>query len=606
MSTSERRRTKKEDTDADLDTVGPTPESQKHKWAKVSLTIALVASYICLACKRSIVGPTTLNLAQMVNTTQKEIPIIFTMRSFGYVLGFTIGGLFWDKIKISIYRHSLIVFVNVMSGLTALIIPFCKTLNQLGVTFIVSGTFLGILDIGLNVYFLQIWHGESPRYYQTLHLSYAVGYLIGPVMARIFFEDIEEGMSKDIQMMDMPVMPRISYAYVILCLMFIVAAIIWFVICILHIFPTKQKKVKPSLLKEQSSKFRYFAIITTSLLLFLDGSIELGYQHILATFTFTNYGVTMVHSADITTMFWGFFVIGSILTIILAGYFHPHILIICNNLIEIAAGIIFLFLIEKTNQYLAVGNCLLGLGASTLFSNTILWYDSYITITVQTMWVFLLCDVLAEMVIPELLTAIMRHDHEPIAIFLTSVPILYLIIFFVQCTIFFPTGEKYPTDFGKPGKRSTRRRIFPIFLYKRIKTQEDIEDAESPSYDKKEDIAPGPLDKKKSSKEKKEVEKPPKLGAASPKAAASPEDASPEAAASPIDASPEAAASPKDAAEEKYPEDEEQQEAEEDDQQDDDKENDEDTEEEKDMNEESKGFEMNEKDKESSERRNSA
>ncbi|KAF8763585.1 Sodium-dependent glucose transporter 1 like protein [Argiope bruennichi] len=360
-----------------------------------------------------------------------------------------------------------------IAAVTAIGVPFCKNIVTLIATFFVAGFCLSVLDVGFNTYLLFLWKGECHLYFQVLSFIYGMGSIIGPVLARSFIEDIEAAQnSNSTEAVDVILgtirMPKLMYAYVFLSCMIAIVTILWIImmICPSACFRTDRKLGLST--RIETKTFFVFGIVTTVLLAFITGSIDLGYQHMLATFVFTAYGLSTTQSADLTFTFWICYTFGSLIAVFLSFRFHPFCMILCNLLTETISAVILIFLAERSHSYMFLGNALLGFGASSLFACTVLWFNSYVKITHKIMAVILLAEAIAEMVIPEMLGAVLRYNFRGLFYFVLAVPLTYFVIFMIQCVFFFPYGEKYTSDYGKKKKQS-RYRTCPIYLYPPLK-----------------------------------------------------------------------------------------------------------------------------------------
>ncbi|GBM02310.1 Sodium-dependent glucose transporter 1 [Araneus ventricosus] len=455
---------------------------------KTVLTILIALSYLCMGCYRTIPGPTLLYLKQLVDEKVSTMPVIFTSRSFGYVVGYIVGGISFDSMRSGYLRHLFIIVIKMIAAITAIGVPFCKHIIALSATFFAAGFCLSVLDVGFNTYLLFLWKGECHMYFQVLRFVYGAGSIIGPILARSFIDDIEAAKySNSTETVDMILgmrnMPKLMYAYVFLACMIAAVTFLWI---IMMIFPSACYKTSRRLglsTRITTKPFFIFGVITTILLAFVVGSIDLGYQHMLATYAFTAYGLSTVQSADLTFTFWICYMFGALIAVFLSFRFHPFCMILCNLLTEVIAAVVLIMLAEVSHSYLFLGNALLGFGASSMLACTVLWFYSYIKITHKIMAVFLLAEAVAEMIIPEVLTAVLKYNFRGLFYFVLAVPVIYSAIFMIQCVVFFPYGEKYMSDYGKKQKKHSRFRICPVFLYPPLKissmdSQTDFEEEE--------------------------------------------------------------------------------------------------------------------------------
>ena len=63
-----------------------------------SQTFTYYASFIALGMTTASLGPTLLGLATQTGSALNEVSILFTARSFGYLIGSFIGGRLYDRL----------------------------------------------------------------------------------------------------------------------------------------------------------------------------------------------------------------------------------------------------------------------------------------------------------------------------------------------------------------------------------------------------------------------------------------------------------------------------------------------------------------------------
>ncbi|KAK6191355.1 hypothetical protein SNE40_003069 [Patella caerulea] len=168
-----------------------TPSSsrtQSSTWSKKFIqTIVLSLAFFALGLCIAIPGPTLLDLGERVHASIDKISLIFTARSFGYLLGSIIGGFLFDRFD----QQLLLFYTLVFTSVATVAAPWCTALIILAVMIAFQGISMGVLDTGGNVFCIKIWGKKSAPYMQLLHFAFGVGAFIAPLLARPFLMNHE-------------------------------------------------------------------------------------------------------------------------------------------------------------------------------------------------------------------------------------------------------------------------------------------------------------------------------------------------------------------------------------------------------------------------------
>lgn len=85
-----------------------------------------------------------LDLGERTNSSTERISLIFTARSFGYLMGSVVGGVLFDYFD----QQILLFYTLVMTALATIAVPWCTLLAALAFMIAVQGLAIGVLDTG--------------------------------------------------------------------------------------------------------------------------------------------------------------------------------------------------------------------------------------------------------------------------------------------------------------------------------------------------------------------------------------------------------------------------------------------------------------------------
>lgn len=135
------------------------------------------------------IAPTLTELKQALNVSTSEVAFVYTARSTGYLMGAPLGAFLF-----SICNRQAVVgtLVALMSVCTALL-PVARPMAMFYLLAALSGLSSGGMEAGTNVWLLEIWEDKSCPYMQALHLCFALGCAIAPLLASPFLGHSDSG-----------------------------------------------------------------------------------------------------------------------------------------------------------------------------------------------------------------------------------------------------------------------------------------------------------------------------------------------------------------------------------------------------------------------------
>jgi len=126
----------------------------------------------------SSVGPVLPELRDRTGSTLGAIGILFTANSLGYILGSLIAGRSFGRLP----GNYLLAAALVWTAAVAVLIPLVGVVWLLVVAFAAFGFALGFIDVGTNTLIVWVFRSDVPPYMNALHLSFAVGAFVSPLV----------------------------------------------------------------------------------------------------------------------------------------------------------------------------------------------------------------------------------------------------------------------------------------------------------------------------------------------------------------------------------------------------------------------------------------
>src|SRR5262245_47581291 len=148
---------------------------------KRSQTTAYFLAFIGLGLAIASLGPTLPGLASQVRVSIADISYLFTLRSFGFLLGSLLSGTFYDRLR----GHSVMAAMVFSMSATLALMPLASTLKILLVVMFLLGTAEGALGVGGNALLVWVHQGRVGPFMNALHFFYGVGAFMSPLVIRL-------------------------------------------------------------------------------------------------------------------------------------------------------------------------------------------------------------------------------------------------------------------------------------------------------------------------------------------------------------------------------------------------------------------------------------
>lgn len=330
------------------------------KVEKLPQTIAYFAAFVALGLSSSSMGPTVPGLAENAHTDLKNISLLFTARSLGYLLVSLRGGKLYNQSRGNRVMATALVGMAILLALT----PILPKLWLLFMAILLTGIAEGALDIGGNT--LLVWvHGKRVApFMNALHFFFGVGAFLSPIIvARVLL-----------------INPNIKVAYWALAMLMVPVAF-W----VLRLPSPEPQTAHPEKAATQSNP-RLVTFIAVFFFLYLGA--ELGFGNWIFTY------LTTVKLSDETTAryinsaFWGALTTGRLLAIPLAARLKPRT-ILFSNLSGALISIVVILLWPQSFVAVCTGAVGFGLSMASTFPTMFSFAERRLTITGQVTGWFL-------------------------------------------------------------------------------------------------------------------------------------------------------------------------------------------------------------------------
>ena len=149
---------------------------------KLRLALLFYVAILFEGIMLSSIGPVLPELRDRTGSTLGAIGILFTANSLGYILGSLAAGRSFGRFP----GNYLLAASLVWTAAVVALIPFIGVIWLLVVAFAAFGFALGFIDVGTNTLIVWVFRSDVPPYMNGLHLSFAIGAFVSPLIVDRF------------------------------------------------------------------------------------------------------------------------------------------------------------------------------------------------------------------------------------------------------------------------------------------------------------------------------------------------------------------------------------------------------------------------------------
>jgi FHS family Na+ dependent glucose MFS transporter 1 len=344
--------------------------------------VAYSISCIALGLGFAVLGPLLPSLAAHMEVNLGQISFLFTANSFGYLLGSSVGGKLYDKVK----GHILMSLALGLMFLMCLVIPIVPNFTMLLLMIFLFGIGQGLLDVGANTNLLWVFQSRVGPYMNGLHFFFGIGALLSPIIVHNVMR-LANG--------------SLTWPFWTLAILYLPSLIG------LVLLKSPDNPERDHNLNQRTSSNGWLVVLMM-LLFFLYVGVEGGYGGIIYTYVTEVKVASETGAAYVNSIYWGALTLGRLITIVVAKKIAPAKILLGNFLLSLLS--ICLILLNPVDPITVwVGTIGLGLGFSSVFPTLLVLAETRLKITGGITGLFFLGSSLGGMIIPMLLGQIFEY-----------------------------------------------------------------------------------------------------------------------------------------------------------------------------------------------------
>jgi FHS family Na+ dependent glucose MFS transporter 1 len=386
------------------------------KTSKTAQTISYFLSFIALGLAMAALGPTLPGLAAQTGVDLKEISFLFTVRSFGFLLGSLFSGKFYDRLR----GHAVMAAMIVAMSVTMALMPVVTTLNLLLAVMLALGTAEGALGVGGNALLVWVHQHRVAPFLNALHFSFGVGTFLSPLL-----------ITWALSFHGTPTSPYYALAVVILP-----AALL-----LLRVpSPQPQQMTEAQV---NATRINYKIIILIALLLCLYIGAEVSYGNWIYSYVLKMNLGDENKAAYLSSIFWGALTAGRLLAVPVAVRLRPRTILLAD-LIGCFISISIAILWSTSIIAITIASLCIGLSMASIYPTAVTFAERRVQMTGQVTSFLLLGGSVGGMLVPLLIGWLFESIGPRVMMF--TVLIDMLLAFSVYLFLVFDSSAAYRTS----------------------------------------------------------------------------------------------------------------------------------------------------------------
>lgn len=350
-------------------------------------------SFATLGLGVAALGPALPFLAEATASPLKRISYLFIAQNLGYMAGSYASGLLYDRFRST--RMVGIALLVMAAGLS--LVPAAGSFALLAMLITGLGLLQGAVDVGGNVLILRTPAAGRQVRMNALHLFFGVGALLAPVaMAQAVLRT-----------------GGIRWGYWVLALLAVPAGL-WMVGQ-----PDPPASAKRA--EREESSAQTLIVVIAAVCIFLIVAAEAGFGSWIYTYAVTRRLADKVDAAYLTSVFWGAFAVGRLVSTLASLRLRPPLLI-ALSVAGCLAGAVPLLVPGGGAPAAWTAAACFGFFVSPLFANTMTFTGEAVHISGRVAGIFLVGTSLGGLFLPWLIGQLFQSAGPqvvPVAVLVT-------------------------------------------------------------------------------------------------------------------------------------------------------------------------------------------
>lgn len=280
------------------------PEVGSHRLAQ---TICCYVAFVAIGLAAGLLGPTLVGLAKQTGSSFAAIGFVFTVHSFGYVVGSTVFGKFYDRAA----GHKILAVMIVALSAALLLIPMAAELWMLLCAALLLGTAEGTGQVGVNTLLVWLYDRKSTPFLNGAHFFFGVGALTSPIIVAQFLTNGYE----------------FGAAYRFVAVLILPAILLFLLV--------PSPAVKNQEKAEDSQPLRYGLIALVAVFYFVYLGAEISFGGWISTFAVSLNLGDEATAAYLASAFWSALTFGRLVAIPLSVKLKPRTLLIADLILAL-------------------------------------------------------------------------------------------------------------------------------------------------------------------------------------------------------------------------------------------------------------------------------
>lgn len=380
------------------------------------LTAAYYLAFIVQGLVLAVLGPTLPYLADQTGVQLSQIGFLFTARAFGAVSGALFSGKLYDGQA----GHRLMALTLLTFAICLALIPFTPLLWLLSLLLFALGLAQGTLDVGVNTMIVWLHGRRVAPYMNGLHFFFGIGAFLSPIIvAQVLL-----------------VTGAVRGSFWILALLTL-PSLLW-----LLRYPTpRAPAVQAGATAAPPAQPGLVLLMAVLLALYVGAEMAFGGWIFSYLVALDLAGETT--AAYLTSLFWGAFTVGRLLSIPLANRLRPRT-ILYGDLLGAALGIALLLFLRQSTIAIWIGVPLVGLCLASVFPTVLTFAGRRMTITAKITSAFFVGANLGAMTLPWLIGQLFTAIHPTTTMVAILIALALALLVLTLLLRIPPTGDPHP------------------------------------------------------------------------------------------------------------------------------------------------------------------